>query len=228
MKIILTIIGLAVGMIQTVAYAAQEPAWSLEGRSLIADSCGVECHCVIGGPPDNGVCQFVWIGQIDNGQYGGVKLDGVKFAQAGEWARKTMGEQITGHFIAFYIDSGASAEQREALHKMFAGPSFAPMGQPAELKEMAINFENLDAFGQVGKTASATVGEIAKVQVTPIGGNTDPNKPMVVQNGDEPGSTWKALGKASNSFYRSAGYDFKFDGTSGESDRFAWKGGGEK
>jgi hypothetical protein len=96
------------------------------------------------------------------------------------------------------------------------------------VKEIAIKFENLDAFGQVGKTTSATVGEIAKVEVTPIAGNTDPNKPMVVENGDEPGTPWKALGKASNSFYRAAGKEYKFDGTSGESNRIAWKGGGEK
>jgi hypothetical protein len=44
---------------------------------------------------------------------------------------------------------------------------------------------------------------------------------MVVENGAEPGSKWKALGKASNSFYHSAGKDYKFDGTSGESNRFA-------
>jgi hypothetical protein len=48
------------------------------------------------------------------------------------------------------------------------------------------------------------MGEIAKVEVTPIAGVTDPNKPMVVENGAEPGSTWTALGKVSNSFYRSA------------------------
>ena len=227
MKIILTIIGLAVGMIQTLAGAAAEPAWSLEGRTITVDSCGVDCHCLIGGPPDNGVCKYVFIAQIDNGQYGGVKLDGVKFGQAGEWARKT-GEPLQGHFFAWYIDSGASAEQREALHKLFAGPGFAKMGQPAEVKEIAIKFENLDAFGQVGKTTSGTMGQIAKVEVTAIAGNADPNKPMVVENGAAPGAKWNALGKSSNSFYRSAGKDYKFDGTSGESQRFAWKGGGEK
>jgi len=145
-------------MIQSAAFAAEEPAWSLEGKALIADSCGVDCHCVIGGLPDNGVCQFVWIGQIDNGQYGGVKLDGVKFAQAGEWARKTTGEEPKFNFAAFYIDSGASAEQREAMRKLFTGPGFTIMGQPAEVKEIAIKFENLDNFGQVGKTTSSTVG----------------------------------------------------------------------
>ena len=85
--------------------------------------------------------------------------------------------------FAYYIDSGANAEQREALRNLLASPGFAPLGQPAEVKEIAIKFENLDGFGQVGKTTSATVGEIAKVEVTPIAGNTDPNKPMVVENG---------------------------------------------
>jgi hypothetical protein len=215
-------------MIQTVAFAAEESAWSLEGRSITVDSCGVDCHCLIGGPPDNGLCQFLLIAQIDKGQYAGVNLDGVKFAQAGEFVQKTMGEQPKFTFTAYYIDSGASGEQREALHKLFTGSSPHAIGQPAEVKEIAIKFENLDAFGQVGKTTSGTMGEIAKVEVTPIAGVTDPNKPMVVENGAEPGSKWNALGKSSNSFYRSAGKDYKFDGTSGESQRFAWTGGGEK
>ena len=119
-------------------------------------------------------------------------------------------------------------EQKEALRKLFTGPSFAGMGQPAEVKEVAIKFENLDAFGRVGKTASGTVGEIAKVEVTPIAGGTNKDKPLVVENEAEPGLKWTALGKTSNSFYRSAGKDYKFDGTSGESHRFGMKGGGEK
>ena len=228
MKIILTIIGVALGMIQTVAFAAEEPAWSLEGRTITVDSCGVDCHCLTGGPPDNGLCQFFLIGEIDNGQYGGVKLDGVKFGQAGEFVQKTKDEQPKFTFTAYYIDSGASAEQREALRKLFTGSSPHAMGQPAEVKEIAIKLENLDAFGQVRKTTGGTMGEIAKVEVTPIAGVTDPNKPTAVENGAEPGSKWNALGKSSNSFYRSAGKDYKFDGTSGESQRFAWKGGGQK
>jgi hypothetical protein len=228
MKTIVRIIGLAFGLVQTVAFAAEEPNWSLEGRMIIADSCGVDCHCLIGGPPDNGLCQFFLIGQIDNGQYAGVKLDGVKIGQAGEFVQKMMGEQPKFTFTAYYIDSGASAEQREALRKLFTASSPHAMGQPAEVKEIAIKFENLEAFGQVGKTTNGTMGEIAKVEVTPIAGVTDPNKPTVVENGAEPGSTWTALGKVSNSFYRSAGKDYEFDGTSGESQRFAWKGGGEK
>ena len=100
------------------------------------------------------------------------------------------------------------------------------MGQAAEVSEVTIKFEGLDGFGEVGKTASGTVGEIAKVEVTPIAGGTNPGKPLVVENEAESGLKWTALGKTSNSFYRSAGKDYKFDGTSGESHKFAFKGGG--
>jgi hypothetical protein len=75
-----------------------------------------------------------------------VKLDGVKYGLAGEFTQKIIGEPVKRSFVAYYIDSGASAEQREALRKLFTGPSFAGMGQSAELKEVPIKFENLDAF----------------------------------------------------------------------------------
>jgi len=228
MKIVLTIFTVAVGLIQAVARAAEEPAWSLEGRSISADSCGVACACNIGGPPDDGECRFIQMRQIDKGRYGDVKMDGVRFAMVGVFTRKVADEPAKFNFVAYYIDSGASAEQKEALRKLLSGPSFAGLGQPAELKEVAISFENLDTFGQVGKTSSATMGEIAKVEVTPIGGGTNQDKPMVIENQASPGFEWTALGKTSNSFYKSAGKDFKFDGTSGESVKFAMKGGGEK
>jgi hypothetical protein len=228
LKTILTLVAAALGVIQTPARAAEEPTWSLEGKVISADSCGPDCHCIIGGPPDNGLCKFFAIAQIENGRYGDVKLDGVKYGLAGEFAQKIIGEPVKRSFVAYYIDSGASAAQREALRKLFTGPSFTGMGQAAEVKEVAIKVENLDAFGQVGKTISGTAGEIGKVEVTPIAGGTDSSKPMVVENEAEPTLTWTALGKTSNSFYRSAGKDYKFEGTSGESHRFAMKGGGEK
>jgi hypothetical protein len=82
LKTILTLIATALGVIQTVARAAEEPAWSIEGRMISADSCGPDCHCIIGGPPDHGLCMFFAMCQIDNGQYGDVKLDGVKYGLA--------------------------------------------------------------------------------------------------------------------------------------------------
>jgi hypothetical protein len=166
------------------------------------------------------------MGQVDSGQYGEVTLDGAKFGIAGEFIRKVIGEAPKKTFTAYYIDSGASAEQKEALRRLFTGASFAAQGQAAEVKELAINFENLDAFGQVGKKGSGTVGELGRVEATPIAGGTDPTKPLAVDNEAEAGMKWTALGKATNSFYRSAGKDYRFEGTSGESHLMALKGGG--
>jgi hypothetical protein len=225
---ILTAFAVAAGMIQTIARAADEPAWSLEGRSISADSCGVDCPCNLGGPPHNGECRFIQIRQVDKGQYGDVKLDGVKFAMAGQFTREVTSGPTKFRFVAFYIDSGASVEQKEALRELLSGPSFAGLGQPAEMTEVAIKFENLDAFGQVGKTVSGTMGDIAKVELTPIGGGTHQDKPMVIENQASPGFEWTALGKTGKSFYKSAGKDFEFDGNSGESVKFVMKGGGEK
>jgi hypothetical protein len=134
---------------------------------------------LIGGPPDNGLCKFFAVFQADKGQFSGVKLDGVKFGMAGEFVQTVASEPPKFTFAAYYIDSGASAEQREALRKLFSN---FPMGQPTELKEAPIKFENLDAFGEVGKTVSATVGDIGKVEVTPIRGGGDLNKPMAVRS----------------------------------------------
>jgi hypothetical protein len=228
MKNILTIIAVAVSVsvIQTVASAAEEPSWSIEAKMISADSCDVLCPCPLGLVPTHGHCDFIALWQVENGHYGDVKLDGVKLGIAGSFTQKVIGEPIKHTSVAYYIDSGASADQKEALRKLFTGPSFAAQGQAAEVKEVAINFENLEAFGQVGQKVSATVGELGKVEVTPIPGGTDPSKPLAVENQAEAGLKWTALGKATNSFYRSAGKDFKFEGTSGMSQLVAIKGGG--
>ena len=225
LKSILTLIA-AVGVIQTAAHAAEEPAWSIEAKEISADSCDPHCPCPLGLAPTHGHCDFVALWQVEKGHYGDVKLDGVKFGNAGSFTQKVVGEPVKHTFVAYYIDSGASADQKEALRKLFTGPSFAGQGQAAEVKEVAINFENLDAFGQVGRKVSATLGELANVEVTPIPGGTDPSKPLAVDNEAEAGLKCTALGKATNSFYRSAGKDYKFEGTSGMSHLIEIKGGG--
>ena len=118
---ILTLIA-AVGAIQTAAHAAEEPAWSIEAKMISADSCSVGCPCILGEPPTHGQCQYVALWQVDKGQYGDVKLDGVKFAFAGEFAQKVIGEPVKNTFVAYYLDSGASAEQKEALRKLSPVP----------------------------------------------------------------------------------------------------------
>src|SRR5260370_42006162 len=107
MKTILIIIAVAVAAIQNVARAAEEPAWSVEGRSISGDSCGVDCPCNLGGPTHNGECRFIQIRQVDKGRYGDVKLDGVKFGMACQFTSQETDGPTEFAVVAFYSDSRA-------------------------------------------------------------------------------------------------------------------------
>ncbi len=228
MKKLSLIIGLLIVIVFVVGVMlmGKEPAWSVEGRLVTADSCAVGCPCIFGEPPTHATCQYVGIFRTEKGNYGDVDLASTSFAIAAEFARPTQAAAQEYRYIAYYIDNGGTPEQRKALRSILTGPTFAGLGKPAEVKEVAIGLTGMEAFGQVGKTYGGTVGDVAKVEVTPIEGAIA-GKPLTVENSAEPLFYWTALGKASNSFYRAGGQDFQFNGRSGESHKFSFSGGGE-
>ncbi len=227
MKKLWLVIGLLVVVVFVVGVmlTGKEPAWSVEGRIVAVDSCAVGCPCLLGEPPTHPTCQLVEIWRIDKGHYGDVILDGASFAMASEFSHPARESPREYHFVAFYIDTGASREQKQAIGEILAGAAFAEFGEPVEIKEVAIGLTGMEAFGQVGKTYGGTVGDIAKIELSTIGGGS-PDKPVVIENA-APGLPWVAVGKSSNSFYKSAGRNFHFDGTSGESARFTLSSGRE-
>ncbi|HVA01251.1 MAG TPA: DUF1326 domain-containing protein [Terriglobia bacterium] len=203
----------------------KEEAWSLEGQAVTADTCMVGCPCILGEPPPHGACQFVGIFHVAKGQYGKVSLDNMNFAVAGAFTRPDSQAKQTYQYVAYYLDTQATSGQKRALRRIFAGHTFKQLGKPAEVKEMPISLSGLENFGQVGKTYGGEVGSVAKVEVTPVAGSS-PDQPMVITNSAEPMFNWTALGKATSSFYKSAGQNFQFEGTSGESHKFQFRGGG--
>ena len=209
------------------AAQAGDPPWSVSGKTVSADSCVIGCPCIFGEQPSHDSCRFVAVFQTEDGHYGDLDLSGVRFAMAGEFSRANEQGEQEYLYVAYYVDSGAEKEQQEALRVILGGPAFASLGEPEEVKALPISFEGLENFGAVGKACSGTVGEIARVEVTPIEG-AKAGEPMVVQNSAEPLWFWTALGQATDSYYRSGGQDFSFDGTSGESHKFAFSGGGDE
>lgn len=203
----------------------EDPAWAVEGIALTADNCVVGCPCIFGEPPTHGHCEYVGIFRVDAGHYGEVDLAGSHFALAGRFVREDRESGPTYTYTAYYIDSGAGDEQRAALRSILTGPAFAALGEPAEVAEVPVSLSCVERFGQVGATYGGSVGEVASVQVTPISGATE-GEPLVVDNSAEPLFVWTALGEASDSFYRAGGQEFTFEGTSGESHRFRFAGGG--
>ena len=198
---------------------AGEPAWSIEGKSITVDSCVVGCPCILGEPPTHGTCEYVGILQIDKGHYGSVRLNNTRLGLAGAFGRKDELGPQRYNFVAYYIDTAPAADQRDALRKILASPFFAKLGAPVEVKEVAILLTGLDSFGKVGETCSGSIGNLAVLHVTPVSG-AKAGQPIVVENSAEPLWGWTALGKTASSFYRAAGRDLRFNGSSGESHKF--------
>lgn len=199
----------------------QEPEWSIEGRTIGMDNCKVVCPCIFGEQPTHGRCQGFYIMVIEKGNYENISLANTSFAIGSSFSGQSeMAQQ--SNFVAYYIDANANAAQKEALKKIVASRLFEKFGKPMEVKEMPIKVNGMENFGQVGKTCQATVGDIARVQITPISGGIK-DKPLVVENSAEPLFYWTALGESSDSYYKSADFDWKFNGTSGESHKFSIK-----
>jgi hypothetical protein len=206
---------------------SQQPEWKLEGKALTVDNCAIGCPCILGEPPTHGRCQYSGILLIEKGNYGDVNLDNTKLALGGAFGRsKEMGEQEYD-FAAFYIDASLSEKQKDAIKKILASPQFEGFGKPEEIKEVAIIVNGADNFGKVGKTYGGTIGDFAKIEITPVHGFMS-DEPIVIENSAEPMFYWTALGKSSNSYFKGAGQNWSFNATSGESHRFYISSSGDK
>ena len=222
-----TVIAAAVLLFVAGCATQAAPPWSVAGKVVTTDNCVIGCPCIFGEQPSHNTCRFVGVFQVEDGRFGDLDLAGTRFAMAGEFTRADEQGQQKYLYVAYYVDSSADSKQQAALRTILTGPNFAPLGKPAEVKALPITFEGIKDFGLVGATYGGTVGDIAKVRVTPVEG-AKPGEPIVVENSAEPLFHWTALGKSSASFYRSGGQDYSFEGTSGESHRFAFSGGGEE
>ena len=199
-------------------FASAEKKWSVEGRCVLTDSCNAPCPGYFGQPLKDGHCAFVGVLHIDRGTYDGVKLDGVKFGYAGDFQEK-IGPAGDYAFVAYYIDSGATTAQKDAMRKLLADPILTDWGKPTEIREAPITLDRFDAFGQVNKPCGGSIGDMAKIEVTPLAG-AEKDKPIVIDNSAHKFFHSAVLGTSTKSFYKTADRDFKFDNTSAECSTF--------
>lgn len=204
---------------------AQEPDWRIMGKGVTTDNCAIGCPCILGEPPTNGRCQYTGIMLIEKGRYGDVNLDNVKIAVGGAFGKSKEMSVNESDWVTYYIDASATDQQKDALHKILESPTFSGMGKPNDIKEVPITITGIEDFGKVGKTYGGTIGDVAKIEITPVSGALQ-GQPIVIENSADPLFDWVALGKSSNSYYKDAGMNWTFESTSGESGHFYLKKGG--
>ena len=93
----------------------QQVKYHLSGDLLGACSCDWGCPCNFEAPPTQGWCEGGYVWHVNEGVYGGVRLDGLNFA----WFTHTPGPLHLGNVTSIYfVDERADAHQRQALEEM--------------------------------------------------------------------------------------------------------------
>lgn len=97
--------------------------WTIHGREFTNCNCAYGCPCQFNALPTHGHCQAVVGIQIDKGQHGDTKLDGLRFAGVFRWPgpiHEGKGE------VQPIVDKRANAAQREAILRIMSGQDTDP------------------------------------------------------------------------------------------------------
>lgn len=129
--------------------------WNFEADYFTACNCDWGCPCNFNARPTEGRCMGWGAWSILSGQFDGVPLDGLRFALY--YSFPGLVEEGQGHACA-YVDSRASAEQRQALEAIGTGQAgggiFDLFGaqlvsQWLPTKVVPIEFEFAEGVGRV-------------------------------------------------------------------------------
>lgn len=95
-----------------------QTGWHISGHHAGSCNCVWACPCQFNALPDKGNCEAVLAWEIDEGHFGDVSLDGVRFGFAVHWPGAIHEGNGTRQFV---VGEGASDEQREAIEAMATG-----------------------------------------------------------------------------------------------------------
>jgi hypothetical protein len=90
--------------------------WSMKGSILGPCNCDWGCPCNFDVAPSYGHCEGIYAYSIDQGRYGPIMLDGLKYVHAGSFPGPVHEGKGTGLLL---VDSTASPAQRLALEELW-------------------------------------------------------------------------------------------------------------
>jgi hypothetical protein len=143
-------------------------SWQVQGTYMESCSCEAICPCIVLGPPTQGECRALVAWQIDTGHDGGVKLDGLNMALLVHTPGKM---HETKWKAAVYVDSRASAQQRESLLRIFGGKAGGhPAALAAQIGEMVGVKDAPITFRKEGKNYVVQIPAAVDTELEPLVG----------------------------------------------------------
>lgn len=201
-------------LVATVATA--QPKWTMKTKLVIVDSCPIACPCLFGEEGHHGHCRFVGAAHVVEGDYEGTSLAGVKWGMLGEFTGKAREPEY--RYSAFYIDSAASAKQKEAMRAILSGAPFSTLGDQLGIKEAAISLTKTE-----GDRYTLKIGDLGEFSVVPVYGN-NPDTPLKISNPVYPFPTDEVTIGAATGSFSDHGKDLDLESNSGEISTFTLTG----
>ncbi len=92
--------------------------WNVRGTYVEACNCEAVCPCIFFSPPTDGSCTVMIGWQIDEGEFDGTSLNGLRAALLAQ----SPGHMKDGNWkVALYVDERADEAQNQALMGIFSG-----------------------------------------------------------------------------------------------------------
>lgn len=110
---------------RTIAIGAQTMTerWTIRGVEYGNCNCDWGCPCQFNAPSTNGHCEAVVGGVIEEGHFGDIRLDGLRWVLLLQWPGEIVAGNGTEQAI---IDERADGQQREALRRILHGEATTP------------------------------------------------------------------------------------------------------
>jgi hypothetical protein len=175
-----------------------EQNWTIRGEYMESCNCDYLCPCIYTNPQapvSYEHCTAAMVFRIDEGNYAGLRLDGLKFALLIR-SGKVMAD---GDWVfAVVVDETADDAQRQALGAIAAGEAGGPTSlirQNLVADFRGVQFKSID-FTVDGLKRSARIPDILAFEIDGVASRNRTGDPYYIDNTGHPASRRLALARA--------------------------------
>lgn len=202
------------------------PKWKLSGEYMESCNCDYLCPCIYTnpqGPATYDHCTALMVYRIDEGNYGDIRLDGLKFALVIR-SGKVMAD---GNWIfAAVVDEKADEKQRQALAAIVSGKAG---GSPSIIRDnlvsdfRGIEFKPIE-FTMNGLARKAAIPGILSFAIEGVASRNKSGNPLYIDNTAHPANRRLALAQSKETHVHAFGIDMDMIGKSnnGHFAPFTW------
>ena len=145
--------------------------YEIEGRLLEVCTCNVLCPCWVGENPDHGTCDSAFGWRIDSGQIEGIDVGGLTMALSVHIPENVLIPK--SWTAAVFVDERATAEQEQALLKVFTGQLGGAIADLAGLIGTIVSVERVPITFTVSEgKGRLMIGDITDAELIPYIGAT--------------------------------------------------------